>query len=334
MKNTSNDVALSEVIGFIMLLALVVTAFSLYSVYAVPVIGREDEIAQLNYVEKQFTDYKLMVDTLWISRLINVNGANNPMYPVLNVTPAISSTTMRLGTGGTSQPGGFSLSLFKPVASTGLLSINTTGDTFNIESNNYNSTVNKGEFPLSISALKYSSDNYYWIQQRYTYELGGVFLSQDDGTVNRISPLISITRTGSTSFAVNVVPVQVFGVGSYSAISSNNPVRLDTRQRILPNYNISSNQYRNNQWVNLSITTADNATAAMWLNLFKGIVASEQIPSYDIASYGYKTGISPPGSEKTTVFLFIAGQNPQSVALYVQRAEFDVIFNMVASEIT
>jgi len=332
MKNTNNDVALSEVIGFIMLLALVVTAFSLYSVYVVPVIGREDEIAQLNYVEEQFTDYKLMVDTLWISRLINVNGVN-PMYPALNVNPAISSTTMRLGTGGTSQPGGFSLSLFKPVTSTGLLSIKTTGDTFDIESNSYNSSVNNGEFPINITALEYSSGNYYWIQQRYSYQLGGVFLSQDDGTVNRISPLISITRTGATSFAVSVVPVQVFGAGSYSAISSNNPVRVDTRERILSNYNIS--QYPNNQWVNLSITTADNATAAMWLNLFKGIVVSEQIPSNETSLSGYKIGSAwNSGSKRTTVFLYIAGPTSQSVALYVQRAEFDVTFNMVASEIT
>ena len=331
MKNTSDDVALTEVIGFIMLLALVVTAFSLYSVYVVPVIGREDEIAQMNYVGEQFTDYKLMVDAQWTSRLINVNGANNPMYPVLNVTPAISSTTMRLGTGGTTQPGGFSLSLFNPVASTGLLSFKTTGDTFDIDSNSshaYKTAL--VDFPINVTALEYSSDNYYWIQQRYTYELGGVFLSQDDGTVNRISPLISITRTGATSFAVSVVPVQVFGVGSYS---SNNQVRLDTRQRIRSNYNIS--RYPNNQWVNISITTADNATAAMWLNLFKGIVVSEQIPAYDISSsYGYKTGISPPGSTRTTVFLYIAGPTSQSVALYVQRAEFDVTFNVVASEIT
>ena len=334
MKNTSDDVALTEVIGFIMLLALVVTAFSLYTVYVVPVIGREDEIAQLNYVEEQFTDYKLMVDTLWISRLINVNGANNPMYPVLNVTPAISSTTMRLGTGGTTQPGGFSLSLFKPVASTGLLSIKTTGDTFDIDSNSshaYKTAL--VDFPINVTALEYSSDNYYWIQQRYTYQLGGVFLSQDDGTVNRISPLISITRTGATSFAVSVVPVQVFGAGSYSTISSNNPVRVDTRQRIRSNYNIS--RYPNNQWVNISITTADNATAAMWLNLFKGIVVSEQIPSNETSLSGYKIRSAwNPGSKRATVFIYIAGPTSQSVALYVQRAEFDVTFNMVASEIT
>jgi hypothetical protein len=324
MTGYGNDVALSEVIGFILLLGLIVAAFSLYTVYVVPVNGREDEITQMNYVEEQFTDYKLMVDALWTSYLINVNS-QNPMYPVLNVNSMISSTTLRLGAGGTTQPGGLSLSLFKPIPSTGILSIVTTGDTFNIDSSSYhNSTDNKGEFPINIAALEYRSDNYYWIQQWYSYQLGGVFLSQDNGTTNRISPLISITNAANKSVVVNIVPVQVFGNRS---VSGNNPVRVDTRQRILPNYNISLNQYRNNQWVNLSITTADNATAAMWLNFFKGIVASEQISSSQIVSAWN------PSSKRTTVFIYINGStsNPL-VSLYVQRAEFDVTLNIVASE--
>jgi len=326
MTKDRNEAGLSEVIGFILLLGLVAAAFSVWMVYVVPVNGREDEIAQMNYVEEQFTDYKLMLDALWISRFINVNG-QNPMYPVLNVTPMISSTTLRLSTGGTTQPGGLSFSLFKPIASTGILSIKNTTDTFNIESNNYDSSVNNGEFPINITALEYSSDNNYWIQQWYSYQLGGVFLSQDNGTTNRISPLISITNAANQSVVVNIVPVQVIGNESYS---SNNPVRVDTRQRILPDYSISSSQYRNNKWVNLSITTTDNATAAMWLNLFKDIAVREQLNS----TSAYKTGRSwGPGLK--TVFINITGSNPSPlVSLYVQRAEFDVIFNMVAPEST
>ena len=325
MKNTSDDVAISEVIGFVLLLSLIIAVFSLYTVYVVPVNGREDEIAQMNYVERQFTDYKLTLDALWTSRLINTNGPS----PVLNVTPVISSSTLRLGNGGNSQQGSLSFPLFKPFASSATMSIKTTGDTFEIDSSNYHSSPdNKGEFPISITALEYSSNNYYWIQQRYSYQLGGVFLSQDDGMINRISPLISITNSGNKSIVVNVVPVQIIGNGSYS---SNNLVRVDTRERILPNYNISSTQYRNNQWVNLSITTADDATAAMWLNLFQGLVASEKIESseYIISS------VWDPGSKRTTVFIKITASNPDShVSLFVQRAEFDVFFNIVASEIT
>jgi hypothetical protein len=328
MKNTSDDVAISEVIGFVLLLALIVAALSLYTVYLVPINGREDEIAQMTYVEEQFTDYKLMLDAHWTSRLINTNGPS----PAVNVNPVLSSTTMRLGNGGNSQQGGLSFPLFKPVPSSATLSIKTTGDTFDIDSSSYQGSLgDKGEFPLKISALEYRSSNYYWIQQQYSYQLGGVFLSQDNGMINRISPLISITNSSNNRIVVNVVPVQIFGNGSYS---SNNLVRVDTRQRVLPDYNISSSLYRNNQWVNLSITTADNATAVMWLNLFNNMAMREQL-----APSAYKTGSSvwSPGS-KSTVFMYIDGSNPnpnsKNVSLYVQRAEFDVLFNTVASGVT
>lgn len=322
MKNTSDDVAISEVVGFVLLLALVIAALSLYTIYVVPANGREDEIAQMTYVEEQFTDYKLTLDALWTSRLINTNGPS----PVLNVTPFISSSSLRLGNGGNSQLSGLSFPLFKPIASSATISIKTTGDTFDIDSSNYQgSTGDKGEFPINITALEYRSNNYYWIQQQYSYQLGGVFLYQDNSTINRISPLISLTRSGNNRTVVNVVPVQIVGNGSYT---SNNLVRVDTRQRTLPNYNISLNQYRNNQWVNLSITTADNATAAMWLNFFNNMAVREPLSVN-------KTGSSwNPGSKRATVFMYIYGPTPQSVALYVQRAEFDVIFNTVASEVT
>lgn len=325
MKNTRDDVAISEIIGFVLLLAIMIAALALYTVYVVPVNGREDEIRQMNYVEGQFTDYKLTLDALWTSRLINTNGPS----PVLNVTPVISSSVMRLGNGGNSQLGSLSFPLFKPVASSATLSIKTTGDTFDIDSSSYHrSPDNKGEFPLDITALEYQSNNYYWIQQQYSYQLGGVFLSQDNGIINRISPLISITNSNNKSIVVNVVPVQVFGNGSHT---SNNLVRLDTRQRIRPNYNISSPSYLNNRWVNLSITTADSATAAMWQNFFLGLAATEQI---DPAAYAIGN-VWNPVSKRATVFINITGTSPDPyVSLYVQRAEFDIVFDIVASEIT
>lgn len=322
MKNTSDDVAISEVMGFVLLLALVIAALSLYTVYVVPVNGREDEISQMTYVEEQFTDYKLTLDALWTSRLINTNGPS----PAVNVNSVLSSTVLRLGNGGNSQQSSLSFPLFKPIPSSAIISIKTTGDTFDIDSSS--SHDNKAalvDFPIRITSLEYSSNNYYWIQQQYSYQLGGVFLSQDNGTINRISPLISITNSGNNRIVVNVVPVQIIGNGSYS---SNNLVRVDTRQRILSNYNISANQYRNNQWVKLSITTSDNATAAMWLNLFKNMAVCEQLTAYDTGN------IWDSGLKRATVFLYISGPDPQSVALYVQRVEFDVFFNSVASEVT
>jgi len=61
----------------------------------------------------------------------------------------------------------------------------------------------------------------------------------------------------------------------------------------------------------------------MWLNIFKGIAIREQI-----ASSVYTTGISPAGSKRTTAFINVS---QSKVYLYVQRAEFYVTLNNIAS---
>ncbi|MDP3395128.1 MAG: hypothetical protein Q8S57_00440 [Methanoregula sp.] len=311
MKDKHDDVALSEVIGFVMLLALVVAALSLYMVYVVPINGREDEISQMNRINTQFTDYKFTLDNIRTSAQVN------------NLSPVMTSTSFKLGTGGgNTQAGGFFMYMLQPVSSSATLSINTTGDTFDISSSKYkNSAGDKGEFPINITSLEYRSNNHYWIQQRYSYQLGGVFLTQDDGVTNRISPLISISNSAGNSIVVNVAPVQVVGGGS---LSGNGPARVDTRLRILPKYNISTDPYVSNTWVNLSFSSSNNETAAMWLNIFKDIVIREQIDSS-----AYKTGSAwNTGSKRTTVFINITRS---TVYLYVQRAEFYVALNNIAS---
>jgi len=317
MKNARDEVALSEVIGFVLLLGLVVAALALYMVYVVPINGRENEITQMNYIQNQFTDYKFTLDNIRTSMLVN------------NLSPVMTSTSIYLGTpGGNTGAGGLFVYLLKPQTSSGTLSINNTGDTFNIDSSSYHgSPAQMGEFPINVTSLEYRSNNNYWIQQRYYYELGGVFLSQLDGNTNLISPLIAITNTSNSSVVVNIAPVNIVGGGN---ISGNGPIRVDTRMRVLAAYNISESNYTPNYWVNLSYTSSDPGTAAMWLNIFNNTATSGQI---DASSY--KTG-SATNNGKTTVFIYITGtrQDYPHVSLYVQHAEFYVTFFNIVSGVT
>ena len=322
MKNTCNDVALSEVIGFVLLLGLIIAALSLYMTYVVPISGREAEIAHMNRINDQFTDYKFTLDNIRTSLLVN------------NLSPPMTSTSITLGTGGGStMAGGLFVYLTNPGPSPATLSVVSTGDTFNIDSSMRQLYKNNPafpvitEFPMNITVLQYSSNNNYWIQQNYYYELGGVFLSQSDGVTNLISPLISFTNAANNSVVVNIVPVQVIGGGS---MSGNGPVRVDTRQRILPTYNISTDYYLQNRWVNLSITSSNNATAATWLKIFNATAARGNLDGN-----ARRTGsIWNGNSQTTTVFINITGTNADpnwnDVSLYVQRAEYYVAFNNIA----
>jgi hypothetical protein len=59
---------ISEAIGFILILAVVVATISLYIIYLMPAMGRENEIAQMTSVKERFTEFKLNIDSLWTSR--------------------------------------------------------------------------------------------------------------------------------------------------------------------------------------------------------------------------------------------------------------------------
>ncbi len=227
------EAGLSEVIGFVLALALIVAIMSTWIIYVVPVDGRNNEIAQMNSIRDQFTEYKIGLDEIRSAQTIN------------NLSPVMTSTSIILGTaGGDVEGSGLFLSLLRPVASPATLSVRDTGDSFDIDSSSYHgSPADMGEFPMNITSLDYSSANNYFIQQRYSYALGGIFLSQPDGVTNRVPPLISLQRSANNSVIVTVVPVKISGGGTIGGIG---PVRIDTRFRTLAPYNISMGSYQPN----------------------------------------------------------------------------------------
>ncbi len=64
----SAEDGISEVVGFVIILAVVVAGISLYLTYAVPVQGREDEIREMDGVRAWFVDYKTGMDQLWLQQ--------------------------------------------------------------------------------------------------------------------------------------------------------------------------------------------------------------------------------------------------------------------------
>ena len=67
MGRRSAEDGISEVVGFVIILAVVMAALSLYLTYAVPVLGREDEIKEMDSVRAWFVDYKTGMDQLWLN---------------------------------------------------------------------------------------------------------------------------------------------------------------------------------------------------------------------------------------------------------------------------
>ena len=110
---------LSEVVGFVLILAVIIAAASIYMTYGIPAQGREKEILHMNEIRDQFVAYKIGVDALWIN-----DQANTAM-----------STTFTLGTQGEMTRGSISvIPIMNPVGSSGTLALNQRGETLTLQS--------------------------------------------------------------------------------------------------------------------------------------------------------------------------------------------------------
>ena len=311
------DEGLSEVVGFVLLLALIVAAFSLWMTYTVPANGREIEISQMNLIESQFTNYKATLDTLLAG----------------NESGVTTSTSFPIGTlGGNTQVAGLQIPMMQPIGSIAQVSLNSTGDTITVSgSSSQNDTTVTSQFPLAMTSLSYQSYNNYWIQQQLYYQMGGVFLSQTDGVTNRIAPPISIYPSTSNTTSVNIVLVQLDGSRT---ISGSGNVRVDTRLRSLPQYNISTNvSYFQNKWVSISVNVKDNKTASTWSRIFRSAASREGL---NTSWYTITTSTNATSGRGTATILINGADSTNvqnDVLLTVTRAEYLVTLNDVSTNV-
>lgn len=207
MPVRARDDALSEVVGFVLLLALIVVALSLYQVYGVPAAGRENEIAHMNQVKDQFVDYKIALDSLWLNKR---NGI-------------LLSTAFDLGTGAPATAGSaFALPILTPAGSGGTVTAKSGGANLTIE------PAGKPPVTIPLGSLSYTSSNRYWVDQTWTYQGGAVFLSQEGGTTVRVAPSISAKKTINDNIDLTIAPISLEGSDT---IAGSGPVRIETRMR-------------------------------------------------------------------------------------------------------
>jgi hypothetical protein len=147
-KGTDHQTALSEVIGFVLILVVIITAFSIYLIYAVPAQGREEEILHMNEIRDQFVSYKIGVDALWTNNQLN----------------SAMSTTFNLGTLGAATQGSFSfVPIINPVPSSGTLALNQRQEVLTVHSRGLmlgtavvvtNQTNVPGSLPVNATPLQ------------------------------------------------------------------------------------------------------------------------------------------------------------------------------------
>ncbi len=260
MPHAPRDDALSEVVGFVLILGVIVLALSLYQLYGVPAVGRENEILHMSAVKDRFIDYKISLDSLWLN---SINGPNTLEGTTL-------STSFDLGTeGGYTSGGGVIFPVLAPISSGGTLAINKYTDTISVSSTDGITTYTHLD-SIPMGEVSFDSSNNYWIQQRYYYQMGGIMLAQDSGSTARVSPCISLSKVNTSvpgiseeyRLQLDLDAIQIIG---YQQTTGKGVARLDTRlKRGLTQYPPSEGQTE----VTVTINAHDANTAALWRQIF------------------------------------------------------------------
>ncbi len=113
MFHSHRERGLSEIVGFILILAAIVIAVALFATFGIPAQGREGEIAHMNDVRDRFVEFKINIDSLWSNRQCGT---------------AIG-TSFTLGTGGGATTGSFSIiPILAPVKTGATLALNQRAD--------------------------------------------------------------------------------------------------------------------------------------------------------------------------------------------------------------
>jgi len=141
--------------------------------------------------------------------------------------------------------------------------------------------------PVSLGSIEYRARNNYWIPQTYYYQMGGVFLSQNDGNVSyKLPPEISFTNDSANDLVLVNINALNFKLNpdNPGLIGGNSPVQVKTRlDSIYPlPYAPGDEITGNTKKVRIGITTTDTRANAMWENYFESEARTKGILGYKV----------------------------------------------------
>ncbi len=164
--------AVAGIIVAVMLLGLIVSVISIIQMVYVPKWMEEREAEHMGIISNQMAQFKYALDTLTVSN---------------QKTPITSSITL-----GSKELGFLS-------SSRAFGHIQLVGDAFTVIINRATSG-STGE--LMMKTFTYTSENAYFLNQKYTYEAGALILSQTEGNVLLNAPSLYIKKISDSKYKI------------------------------------------------------------------------------------------------------------------------------------
>jgi len=135
-----------------------------------------------------------------------------------------------------------------------------------------------------LTGLTFESRNYYWVNQQYLYQKGGVFLRQEGESRNSTSLAnapIRVTKTPDGHVEVVITDIDVRGSGGSSRISGGNAQVIASVSNITNQicYEVGSDYCHNAadvsaKEVRLVISGGDDLTLSMWEDMLEHVCSN------------------------------------------------------------
>lgn len=235
IKN-SDDAVVGIVVAFLVTGLIVIVISTVQTVY-IPKWMEQAEADHMETVADQFSQLKFAIDTQ--------SAIKQPNMPI--------STSITLGNK--------EMPFLMSMRSYGSLDILSDECTVTIISD-----TNPDPFVYSLSTIKYSSVNTYFLNQAYIYEAGAVILSQSEGDTMSIKPAFSAVKEDDITISFTLIDIStiegkrsISGYGTYP-IQTEYPRSDSTIDITIPDVStitISSNYQ--NSWQNFIKNTLINS---------------------------------------------------------------------------
>lgn len=183
-----SESASSTVVGAVLLLAIIVSVFSVIRIGYIPEWKNDAEYSHMNDVWGDMADLKSKID------LMTIALASDPDSPNTEITMSVPF-----------HMGGGDLPLIGTIKSSGTLSVNKNECEITIIPDSDENSID----PITCGAVSYTSQNRYYVDQDFTYEGGALVLSQGERSSMMLYPSIRFSRTPANEYNVSIHVVEI-----------------------------------------------------------------------------------------------------------------------------
>jgi hypothetical protein len=177
--------------------------------------------------------------------------------------------------------------------------------------------------PIPLGSLEYRGQNNYWIPQTYYYQMGGVFLSQNDGNITyKLPPEISFSFNNDPVVTKKIITVNInaltFDSNNRGIVGGSSSIQIKTHLdsvRALPYAPGSANT----KWIKIAVNTTDSQSRTIWKNYFDYTATVAGLPNFNTDIVGNESSITLYGydtSDSWNDINVIAARGAYSTAIY------------------